>query len=388
MNTPRKRLLTTVVVLLLLLALAATAWRSYTSRKAASQANAAAVQTPTIELTPTDVAKAQVMDLNTGLPITGTVKAVQSAVVKARVPGELQGLAVREGDSVQAGQVLGRVESSEFTDRLRQALQQADAAKAQVDIAQRQYDNNAALVNQGFISRTALDTSLANLNAARASHRAALAGAEVARKSVSDAVLRAPISGQISQRLAQPGERVSPEARIVEIVDLSRLEVEAALSPADAVAVRVGQGATLTIEGVGKPVTATVARINPSAQAGSRSVLVYLALQSQPDLRQGLFAQGQLTTGQTRTLSVPLSAVRTDKPLPYVQAVENGRVVHRSVETGVRGAVDGETVVGVHGISDGALVLRGAAGALPDGTQVRMAAMPAPSSAPAGRTPP
>ena len=388
MNTSRKRLWITVVVLLVLSALAVTAWRTYTSRQAASQANTAAAKIPTIELTPADVAKAQVMDLNTGLPITGTVKAVQSAVVKARVPGELQGLSVREGDSVQAGQVLARVESSEFADRLRQALQQADAAKAQVDIAQRQYDNNAALVNQGFISRTALDTSLANLNAARASHRAALAGAEVARKSVADTVLRAPINGQISQRLAQPGERVSPEARIVEIVDLSRLEVEAALSPADSVAVRVGQGASLTIEGVGKPVTATVTRINPTAQAGSRSVLVYLALQSQPGLRQGLFAHGQLTTGQSRSLAVPLSAVRTDKPLPYVQAVENGRVAHRTVETSVRGAVDGETVLGIHGISEGALVLRGAAGALPDGTQVRMAAMPAASGASAARAQP
>ena len=182
------------------------------------------------------------------------------------------------------------------------------------------------------------------------------------RKSLADTVLRAPISGQVSQRLAQPGERVAPEARIVEIVDLSRLELEASISPADSVAVRVGQQALLRIEGVAQPVAATVARINPSAQAGSRSVLIYLTVAAQPGLRQGLFAQGQLATETQRALAVPLNAVRTDKPLPYVQVVEGDRIAHRTVQTGVRGQVDGELWVAVQGVADGARLLRGAAG--------------------------
>ncbi|MGB3071521.1 MAG: efflux RND transporter periplasmic adaptor subunit [Ottowia sp.] len=350
-------------------------WRGWSARKMAKQQEQTAiVKEPEIELSAVDMAKARIQDISAGVPVSGTLKAVSSAVVKARVSGELQGLTVREGDKVSAGQVIARIESSEYPNRVRQAEQQADAARAQVDIAQRQYDNNAALVKQGFISQTALDTSLANLNANKASHRAALAAADVARKSVADAVLRAPISGQISQRLAQPGERVAPEARIVEIVDLSQLELEAALSPADSVAVRVGQTASLTIEGAAQPVTATVARINPATQAGSRSVLIYLSVQPTPGLRQGLFAQGLLATERQTTLAVPLSAVRTDKPLPYVQAVENGHIVHHTVETGARGAVGGETVVAVKGVAEGALVLRGAAGALREGTVVRLAA--------------
>ncbi|MFT4195813.1 efflux RND transporter periplasmic adaptor subunit [Ottowia sp.] len=369
-----KRSLKIALVLLALAAVLLLGWRGYSARQAARQAQAAPAATPVIELAAIDLATAQVRELSAGLPITGTLKAVNSAVVKARVPGELQGLTVREGDTVQAGQVIARVEPTEYAERLRQAHLQAEAAKAQVDIAQRQYDNNAALVNQGFISRTALDNSLASLATAQASHRAALAGAEVLRKSLADTVLRAPIGGQVAQRLAQPGERVAPEARIVEIVDLSRLELEAALSPADSVAVRVGQPATLTVEGVPQPVQATVARINPSAQAGSRSVLAYLSVTAQPGLRQGLFARGQLATGQVRALAVPLSAVRTDKPLPYVQAVESERIAHRTVETGARGEVEGELWVAVQGVAEGARVLRGAAGLLREGTQVRLPA--------------
>lgn len=378
------RWLKTALVLLTLIAVVALGWRGYAARQATRQAQSAPVKDPVIELSAIDLATAHVVELTSGLPISGALKAVNSAIVKARVPGELQGLTVREGDRVEAGQVIARVESTEYADRVRQAQQQADAAKAQVEIAQRQVDNNAALVRQGFISKTAADNSLASLNTAQANHRAAQAGIDVLRKSLADTVLRAPISGQVSQRLAQPGERVAPEARIVEIVDLSRLELEASISPADSVAVRVGQQALLRIEGVAQPVAATVARINPSAQAGSRSVLIYLTVAAQPGLRQGLFAQGQLATETQRALAVPLNAVRTDKPLPYVQVVEGDRIAHRTVQTGVRGQVDGELWVAVQGVADGVRVLRGAAGVVREGTQVKLAAPVAPASAAQG----
>lgn len=378
------RWLKTALVLLTLIAVVALGWRGYAARQATRQAQSAPVKDPVIELSAIDLATAHVVELTSGLPISGALKAVNSAIVKARVPGELQGLTVREGDTVQAGQVIARVESTEYADRVRQAQEQADAAKAQVEIAQRQVDNNAALVRQGFISKTAADNSLASLNTAQANHRAAQAGIDVLRKSLADTVLRAPISGQVSQRLAQPGERVAPEARIVEIVDLSRLELEASISPADSVAVRVGQQALLRIEGVAQPVAATVARINPSAQAGSRSVLIYLTVAAQPGLRQGLFAQGQLATETQRALAVPLNAVRTDKPLPYVQVVEGDRIAHRTVQTGVRGEVDGELWVAVQGVADGARLLRGAAGVVREGTQVKLAAPVAPASAAQG----
>ena len=378
------RWLKTALVLLALIAVVALGWRGYAARQATRQAQSAPVKDPVIELSAIDLATAHVVELTSGLPISGALKAVNSAIVKARVPGELQGLTVREGDRVEAGQVIARVESTEYADRVRQAQQQADAAKAQVEIAQRQVDNNAALVRQGFISKTAADNSLASLNTAQANHRAAQAGIDVLRKSLADTVLRAPISGQVSQRLAQPGERVAPEARIVEIVDLSRLELEASVSPADSVAVRVGQQALLRIEGVAQPVAATVARINPSAQAGSRSVLIYLTVAAQPGLRQGLFAQGQLATETQRALAVPLNAVRTDKPLPYVQVVEGDRIAHRTVQTGVRGEIDGELWVAMQGVADGVRVLRGAAGVVREGTQVKLATPVAPASAAQG----
>ena len=372
------------LVVLVVAVLAAGGWRAIGTRKAqqvAQQQLAAQKAQPVVELAVTDVVKSEMRELQRGLPVSGSLKAVNSAIVKARVPGELLELTLREGDAVRAGQVVARVDATEGRARLRQAQEQADAAKAQIDIAQRQYGNNKALVDQGFISRSALDTSANNLSAAQATHKASLAAVELARKGVDDTVLKAPISGVVSQRLAQPGERIAVDGRVIEIVDLSRLELEATLSAADSVDVRVGQDAVLQVEGSARPLAARVARINPSAQAGSRSVLAYLVLADTTGLRQGLFAQGTLAIGRSSALAVPLAAVRTDKPAPYVQVVEDGKVVHKPVETGARGEAEKETWVEVKGVAAGATVIRGHVGPLREGTAVKFTAASAPTPA-------
>lgn len=367
--------------------------RAVTARKAQQQALVQATEQraeAVLTLQPEELLAVRRQALVLGLPVSGALRALQSASVKARVAGELQDLTVREGDSVRAGQVVARIDATETAARLRQAQQQADAAKAQVDISQRQFNNNRALVDQGFISTTALETSQASLQSAQASYQAATAAADVARKALEDTVLRSPISGQVAQRLAQNGERVGVDLRVLDIVDLSRLELEALVAPADAAQVRVGQQARLQLEGSPLPVTATVVRINPSAQSGSRAVPVYLEIDTasagpaRPLLRQGLFVQGVLETGRAEPLAVPLDAVRTDKPQPYVQAVENDRIVHHGVRTGARAQVDGTAMVAVEGVPEGTLIVAGALGPLREGTPVRRApAAAAPNNAPA-----
>lgn len=367
-----------IIALLVLALLAAGVLRLVANRRAAQQAlNAAPKAAPVIELAAGDVQPARVRELTLGLPITGTVKAANAAVVKARVAGELQGLGVREGDAVAAGAVLARIDPTEYRARDLQARQQADAARAQVAIAQRQYDNNRALVDQGFISKTALETSQANLEAALANLRAAQAAAEVTGKALADTVVTAPLAGVVSQRLAQNGERVGIDARIVEIVDPRRMELEVPLSADDASRVRVGMSATVQVDGLTEPLAATVLRLNPATQAGTRGVLAYLGLPTASGLRQGLFAQGTLALGTRTALAVPLDAVRTDKPEPYVQTVEGARVAHHTVRVLDRGLAGGERYAAVEGIADGALVLAGSVGALRAGTELRLAAPPA-----------
>ena len=367
-----------LVAVLVLVALGASVARALAARKtkqlAVTEATAARTQS-VVELARSDVTTATIHELELGLPLSGSIKAANTAFVKAKVAGEIKGLSLREGDLVKAGQVVATVDTTEYQARLNQAQRQAIAAKTQVDIAQRQFDNNQALVDQGFISKTALDTSLATLEGAKATYEAAIAGADVVRKSLDDAVLRAPLSGTVSQRLTQPGERVAIDGKVIEIMDLSRLEIEASLSPADSVAVRVGQSASLQIDGRSEPAKARVVRINPNVQVGSRNVLVYLSIDNPTGLRQGLFAQGTLDTAKVSVLAVPLSALRTDKPAAYVQVVEANRVVHKPVQAGQLGVdakdADHQTLVAGEGLDAGAVVIQGAVGSLIEGTAVK-----------------
>ena len=297
--------------------------RALKTRKDQQTAVAAASASKTqtvVELASTDLIRATQRELGQGVSVTGALKATHSAVIKARVAGELQGLTVREGDSVKAGQVLARIESVEYEARVNQAQRQAEAAKAQIDIARRQFDNNKALVDQGFISKTALDTSAATLDSAQASYKAALASTDVARKSLDDTVLRSPLSGG--------------------------------------------------------PLIAKVARINPSTQPGSRSVLIYLTLDSAEGLRQGLYAEGRLGTGRVSAVTIPLTSVRTDKPAPYVQLLVNDKVVHRVVSITARGEAAGvnDLLVAVTGLTEGETVLAGSVGALREDTPVKLTA--------------
>ena len=339
---------------------------------AASAAGAAAML-----LAPGDVARAQNAELGLQLALSGGLRAVDSALVKAKVAAEVKSLTVREGDRVQAGQLIGRLDDTEYRLRLRQAQDQVAAAQAQLDTAQRSFENNRALVGQGFISRNALDTSANALAGAQASLQAARAAADLTRKAVADTEIRAPIAGLVAQRLVQPGERIGVDGRLVEIVDLSRIELEAAVAPEDVLQLRVGQMAQVTIAGLPQPVAARVARISPSAMTGTRSVLAYLSLERTEGLRQGLFARATVEVQRRNALVVPASTVRDDQAQPYVLAVENGTAVARTVALGARGEVlvneQRESAVEItRGLEVGAVVLRGTVGALRPGSRVTL----------------
>lgn len=386
--TRRKALL---LVLVAALAVAFAVGRALIKRQHQQQAGQqAAVAAPLpLRLQAGEVLTVQRRALPLGVQVSGVVEALQVASIKSYAAGTLQDLAVREGDSVQAGQVLARVDAADASARLRQAQQEAEAARAQLSIQQRQHSNNEALVSQGFISQTALRTSDANLQAAQARYQSALAQVDVARKAVADTVLRSPIAGQVAQRLVNNGERVSVETKVLEIVDLRELQLQALLPPADALQVRVGQTARLQLEGSAQEFTARVVRVSPRADAATRSVAVYLQLQppaapsgTAPVLRPGMFLQGQIdleTSASPAPLVLPLDAVLTDKPQPYVQLVQtttDGQltIAHRPVRVGARALINGQAWAAIEGVDEGSRVVAASAGALREGTRVEIAA--------------
>ncbi len=366
------------LALLLLALVAAGVGRALGARKA-QQVQAGSPRASTaLELAASDLLTVEKAEFTRTLEVSGSLVAVNSAFVKARVAAEVTSVAVREGDAVRAGQVLAQLDTTEFDWRLRQAEQQAQAARSQLEIAQRGLQNNRALVAQGFISATALENAVSTEAGAMATLQAALAAVELARKARADATLSAPIGGFVSQRLVQPGERVPVDAKLLEIVDLSRLELQASVPPESAGLLRVGATALLKVDGIDGDVPARVVRINPSAQPGSRSVIAYLELQPSPALRQGLFARGDIELERRQALLLPLSAVRNDQAQPYALLLAGTQVARRSLSLGQRGQAGGvEAVEVLQGLAEGDRVLAGSLGAMRDGTAVRLSGTPA-----------
>jgi len=335
-----------------------------------------------LRLSQGDLVVATRMPLNTTVPISGSVMAVDRVVLKSRVSGEVLSLTVREGDAVKKGQLLGRVDAADYRSRLEQVRQQANSARAQWQIAQRALDNNRALVDQGFISKNALDTSMSNAASAKANLQAAEAAAHVARKALDDTQLVSPLNGLVSQQFVQAGERVAVDARVLEVVNLARMEMETSLKPEDVAQVQVGAQARLNVDGLTTPLTAQVTRINPSADAVSRAVTIYLSVPPQPALRHGLFAQGQLLVGSADALAVPASVVRRQAKGAFVQVLAGQgagqKVVHRPVQLGATGVsatpglAEVPMVSVLSGLSAGDRVLRGSLGLLREGTAVEL----------------
>jgi membrane fusion protein (multidrug efflux system) len=383
---PRRRTLWIVFAVCLLGAGVAAAVLKKQAKPAVPVAPVA--QAPAVlEFLPTDVMQVAPRDLRQLLPLSGSVRAVNQAAVKARVSGDVREVLVREGEAVKAGQVLVKMDPSDYQARVEQARGALLAARGQLDIATKARDNNKALLEKGFISKNAFDNAASQFDIARANMESAKAALDVAQKALADTVIRAPISGLVSSRMVQPGEKVSPDNRLLDVVDLSQMEMEASVPAADIMNVSLGQEVQVKVDGLTTPLAGKVARINPSTQSGSRSILVYIQIDNpQGVLRVGMFSEAQLTLAKKAgVLTVPQAAIQSDAGKTYVYAIENGKLVQKPVALGIRGHDgEGNAVEVAQGLNSGAQIIRVNLGNLRTGTAVKF--LPAAHSSSADMT--
>ncbi|MEW9900933.1 efflux RND transporter periplasmic adaptor subunit [Chitinivorax sp. PXF-14] len=312
-----------------------------------------------IELAAADVALAEMGAFRRTLMLSGSLQAVQETTVSSEVAGKASSVNVREGDRVEKGQVLAVLDDVEARQRLNERVANWESLKAELDLAEKNRLQNESLLRQGFISQEAFDRVENSSAVKRAELKARLAQVELARKSLGDNIIRAPMAGFVSAREVQPGQQVVANARLFGIVDLSVLEFVAAVPAADIAHVKVGQVVKLKVDGYdSQPYDGRVDRINPSAQAGTRSVPVYIRVQNAGQLlRTGLFARGELLLDENpRALTIPRAAVVDERGQNKVWLVQHGRLAKRDVSLGLfdersgkvevlKGIQPGETVV-------------------------------------------
>jgi RND family efflux transporter MFP subunit len=379
----RRSMIMAAAVALIVLAVSTLALRG---RQNAADAAANAMSAgPVVEFLQDDLYIVEPRTLDRVLPLTGSLAPLTEATVKAKVAGELVAVTVREGESVKQGQVLAKIDLTEVQAKV--AAREADVAatKAQLVWAEKNRSQQKALLDKSFISQSAFDNIQSNLDIAIAKQHASEAELVVARKSLGDAVLVAPFSGIVSLRHAQPGERVALDARVVSIVDLSRLQLEASIPPAAIGQVQVGQAMSFRVEGFGeREFAGRIERINPAATVGSRSISVYAVIDNREGLlRGGMFAQGALTLSRIEgALAVPASAVREEIGQTFVYAIEDGRVKKRNVKVGAPDAASRVQVL--EGLAAGDRIVRVNLGSLREGVAARLSG---PAPAPGGPLP-
>lgn len=374
-----KKFVRRTALLVLLIAAAATLW--YLAQRPAAPARPTAapvtVTPPTLEFLPQEVVTAAPVELRQTLSLSGSLRAVEMATIKARVAADVRQVLVREGESVRAGQTVVITDATEYEARVAQARGNLDAARAQLEIATKTRDNNRALMEKGFISRNAFDNAASQYAAAEANVAASRGALNIVQKSLNDTVIRTPISGLVAARYAQPGEKVSPDNKLLDIVNLQKMELEAAVPTSDIAQIVIGQPVSLRIEGLPESFDGKVVRINPSTQAGSRSVLVYVQVANPNNvLRVGMFAEAQLVLrAKQGVLALPQSAIRKDSEGAFVYTITNGQLSKTPVTPGIDGRNGDEHLTEIiAGLDFGAQVVRTDMGYLQAGTRVRVAA--------------
>lgn len=294
---------------------------------------------PPLAFAATDIVRLEPHRLSIELSMPGTVQAFNQATVRSKLSAEVRRLAVREGDAVAAGQVIAEFDTAQLRNQLAERQATLESARATLAQTERTRASNAQLVKQSFISKNAFDTADDAYRAQAAAVQAAEAQLAQTQLLLADAVVRAPIAGQVAKRYVAPGEKVAFDAPLLHIVDLSRLEVQAQAPVADVARIAQGAEVEIAIEGLAdRPYRGRIDRINPTTEAGSRMIAVYVQLANDEGrLRGGMFARVRLRVGgEAPVPALPLTAVQDDRGQSYVWIIDGGRLARRNVVIGVR----------------------------------------------------
>jgi RND family efflux transporter MFP subunit len=333
--SPRRRFLKPVLATAALLAIVGSlvGFRATTASKADDKRSAPVV----LEFTPADIAIVEIRELERSIAFSGSLSPLLQTTVRSKVPGEVNRVLVREGEAVSAGQLLAQIDTADLGSRLDAQSAALEEAKAKLSIAEKNRANNLQLLNQKFISQIAFDTTHSTYEAGLASVKSEEAQVRIARKAMEDAAVRAPFAGIVARRMANAGEKVGIDSPLFALVDLGRMEIEAPAPAAEIPSIRAGQAVSFRVDGFGEHAfEGRVERINPTADPGSRMVMLYISVANRDGaLKGGMFAKGRIVLDKTTASTVvPASAIREEAGQAYVFAIEGGKITRRPVTLG------------------------------------------------------
>jgi RND family efflux transporter MFP subunit len=320
---------------------------------------------------------------------TGTLAADDQVVLGTKVAGRLAETTVDLGTRVKKGQLVGRLDQSDFKLRVEQAeasLQQARArlglsptgtdekvdpeqtavvrqARAMMDDARLTRDRSIKLAQQELIARAQLDTAEAALQVSEGRYQDAIeevrnrqaviaqrrSELDLARQQLSDTVIVSPLDGVVSLKQASVGEYLSAGTPIATLVRVHPLRLRVPVPEREGSGVRAGHAVTLTVEGDATVYRGRVVRLSPIVQEQNRTLLVEAEVPNERGfLRPGSFARVDILTEVSQpVITIPATAVIVFAGVEKVMVVRQGKTAEVRVTTGRRLGSDVEIIDGL-----------------------------------------
>lgn len=332
------------------------------------------------------------------LDASGYVVPERQATVSAKVTGKLMAVLINEGEHVEKGQIVARIDDSNASAAVAQADASVDEAKANLAAAKVAladalpiYTRSKRQAAQDLITPETLDNAKATFDAAQSrvgvtQQQLAVADANLlsAQRNLDDYTVRAPFAGIITAKNAQPGEIVSPLATggftrtgIATLVDMSSLQIEVDVSESFINRVHRGQPAVATLNAYPDwHIPATVTAVIPTADQSTATVKVRLAVRTKdprilPEMgiRVSFLNDATPTADMSHDVVVPADAVRARGNSGIVFAIRGDTVKAQAVRLVSRMA-GGQMILS--GLSSGERVAIGDLSRLEDGAKIRL----------------
>lgn len=302
---------------------------------------------------------------------SGTVTAWEEVPVGAETGGlTATVIYVDEGSYVRQGQPLVQMNDALLRAQLNQqraAVQTAEANASRDDAALQRAQELKA---RGFLSQASLDQALANQRSSAANLSAARAGLAETQTRLSQATIRAPVSGQIISRSVTKGQIIQPGAELFRMVRDGRIELDAQVPETELAALRAGQTARITASQV-EPSTGTVRIVTPEVNAQTRLGIARISLDPSSGLKPGMFARAEISAGTRQAISVPNAAVLYRNNAAGVYVIGQDNIVHFKP---VKVLLRTDTQSSLEGVEEGVRVAVEGAGFLSEGDKVSVAA--------------
>jgi len=263
---------------------------------------------------------------------TAEIEAIRSALIRAEAPGRVVAIGAEAGQSVQAGDVLVRLDVGRAATALQAARTGVAQAEAALSQAERQRDLARQLVEGGSLPQQRLDDAQDGVRLAQTSLQAAQAQTAVTRRGLTEAVVRAPFDGTVVETVVEVGELASPGSPLLQLVDTSGLEARVLLDPRRALDVPVGAEASLEAHArPGETFAAQVVRVGEVVDPRTRRLPVVVHIEDpQHRLRPGLTGIVSVRTGDpTAALVIPDDALFERYGEPHVFVIDGESRAHR-----------------------------------------------------------